>query len=221
MCGISLGLQRGYVSGSRSPSWQMARQNRLPGLLISQLCLHLHLSSMSVAEGVWEQYTRMILICPISVPHFVLTRQAFYLKQEEEHCYLYSVSSLDVLHKLSDWFQFCSHGKLMKWAFFVLWRNQSDGQECTYSHMAVVWEAGTGISISLEPWNLFFSYHFVFLWLWGSRRHNSLRTVCVWLWVFIVFYLSKMDIGFGGFKYKFRVGSGYETQPTSSQSQPP
>lgn len=62
-------------------------------------CLHLLMTAMSVAEGVWGWHTRTILNCPISVPTF-LTGQAFCLKQGKNIAiYVQPALSLAVLRK--------------------------------------------------------------------------------------------------------------------------
>lgn len=101
-------------------------------------CLHLLMTAMSVAEGVWGWHTRTILNCPISVPTF-LTGQAFCLKQGKNIAiYIQPALSLAVLRKLSASFQCCSHGKLLKGAFLLF-----------YEEIYVWWP---GMHLQLHSW---------------------------------------------------------------------
>lgn len=91
------------------------------------------------------------------------------------------------------------------------------GQEYTYSDTAV--EAEQGL-VPQSPWcHEAYSFPITLCVLGcGGLLQTQLRTAWVWPWGSIVFHKSKVDIGFGGVEYKFRVSLGCETWPTSSQS---
>jgi hypothetical protein len=62
----------------------------------------------------------------------------------------------------------------MKWAFFPFYE-----EICLVARNApTVTRLWSGISISLKPRSIFFSYHLVFLILWESCRHNSEQLMC-------------------------------------------